>query len=519
MRRELARLAGSAARLGSRRYERSVVIAQREEFEVAVVGGGSAGCVVARRLAETTSGSVLHLEAGPDLRGDIPAALRDGWSIDEGFDWGYASEPDARGLADELRRGRLLGGTAWVTRFAPRGSPADYDEWAALGNPGWGFDDVLPYLTRLEADAEFGDQPWHGDSGPIPVTRYPEIELTEVAEAGLEALGAVGFPNVGDHNRPGAVGAGRMPMSSRRGIRVTPADAYIPLGDTPANLTIRPNAQVGEVVLEGIQATGIRLVDGSVVEAGWVVLCAGVYGSPAILMRSGIGPTDQLRSHQIPIRIDLPGVGQNLADHPAIDIECGSCGPTRDAPILHLLATFHSSASPSEAPDLMLWLSDPRGDPPAFEIDVGLLKPRSRGSVRLRSADPTEAPRIDLPGLDDPSDVDRLAEGYLRGLEVASRPELRHRCGDPPPAEPGSSADLLALIRKGGYSLPHVVGSCAMGPHPDDGAVVDSSGRVHGAERLNVADASIIPAPSSGFTQIPTIMLAERLSEEIASLL
>src|SRR6187200_1318781 len=120
MRRELARLAGSAARLGSRRYERSVVIAQREEFEVAVVGGGSAGCVVARRLAETTSGSVLLLEAGPDLRGDIPAALRDGWSIDEGFDWGYASEPDARGLADELRRGRLLGGTAWVTRFAPR---------------------------------------------------------------------------------------------------------------------------------------------------------------------------------------------------------------------------------------------------------------------------------------------------------------------------------------------------------------------------------------------------------------
>jgi choline dehydrogenase len=250
------------------------------------------------------------------------------------------------------------------------------------------------------------------------------------------------------------------------------------------------------------------------------VLCGGVYGSPQILMRSGIGPADHRRSHEVPVRVDLPGVGENLADDPGVDIECGPCRPAREAPILHLLATFHSSAaSTSEAPDLMLWLSDARGDPPTFEIDVGLLKPRSRGRVRLASADPIEAPCIDLPGLRDPFDVERLAEGYLRGLEIASRPEIRHLCSDPRPPEPGTADDLRALIGENGYSFPHVVGTYAMGPLPDDGAVVDASGRVHGTERLSVADASIMPTPPSGFSHIPTIMIAERLSEAITSLL
>jgi choline dehydrogenase-like flavoprotein len=165
----------------------------------------------------------------------------------------------------------------------------------------------------------------------------------------------------------------------------------------------------------------------------------------------------------------------------------------------------------------MLWLSDPHGDPPTFEIDVGLLKPRSRGSVRLRSADPMEAPRIDLPGLTDTSDVERLAKGYLRGLEVAARPEIGRLCDRRPPPEPGSADELRALIRENSYSLPHIVGTCAMGPRPDDGAVVDASGLVHGTEHLSVADASVIPSPPSGFSQVPTIMVAERLSERIAS--
>lgn len=148
-------------------------------FDVVIVGGGAAGCVVAARLAESPSRSVLLVEAGPDLRADLPAGFSDGWRLPRGFDWGYGSEPDARGVAEDLRRGKLVGGTSWLTRFAVRGSPADYDGWAGLGNAGWGFTDVLPYFRRLEADADFGDQPWHGDAGPIPVSRYPKVGLTE----------------------------------------------------------------------------------------------------------------------------------------------------------------------------------------------------------------------------------------------------------------------------------------------------------------------------------------------------
>jgi choline dehydrogenase len=483
-------------------------------FDVVIVGGGAAGCVFAARMAEASEGSVLLLEAGPDRRADLPDEMRDGWDITREFDWGYTSEPGAQGSPVNVRRTKLLGGTSWVTRFTPRGSPADYDAWEQRGNDGWSFEEVLPYFIRLETDTEFGEQPWHGDSGPMPSTRYLDLDYTDVAAAALNALGAAGFPMVDDHNRPGAVGAGRMPMSSVDGIRVTTADAYLRADSTPANLTIQAEAQVAEIFFDGTRAGGVRLVDGTVIEAGLVVLCAGTYGSPAILMRSGIGPADHLGSVGVPIRVDLPGVGANLADHPAVDVEFEYEGSSRSAPILHLIATFHSSLrSGSESPDLLLWISDPEGEPASFEIGVVLLKPRSRGSVRLRSADPAAPPAIELPELEESSDVERLVEGYRRAYEIAASPGIRRICGAPSSPEPRADLDLGGLIRAESYSLPHSVGTCAMGPRPDDGGVVDAAGRVHGTEALIVADASIMPDVPSGFTHFPTIMIAERLSE------
>ncbi len=488
-------------------------MATHETFDFVVVGGGAAGCVVAARLAESGSASVLLVEAGPDPRSSLPPELRDGWTIEpEPFDWGLIAEPDARHDARPLRRKKLLGGTSWLTRFSPRGAPADYAEWVALGNAGWGWDDVLPDLIRIENDADFGHEPWHGDDGPMPSARYLGLDYSDVAMATIEAAQACGLPWVDDHNRPGSTGTGRMPMSTREGNRVTTADGY--LAAPPANLTIRADTVVDRISFDGNRVAGVRTADGTLLEAGHVVLCAGVYGSPPILMRSGIGRADHLRSLEIKPLADLSGVGENLADHPAVDVECNYGGPPGNGPPLHAISTFHSSsAAPDEPPDLMLWLADPEGEPPEVAISVVLLKPRSRGRMRLRSPAAHDLPLIRLPALDDPYDVERLCEGTRRAFEILDRSEVVRLCETPPARLPDDEGELQEQILAGAWSVPHVVGTCAMGSSPDGGAVVDAQGSVYGTEGLTVADASIMPTVPSGFTHFPTIMIAERLSK------
>lgn len=488
----------------------------RNGFDTVIVGGGAAGCVLARRLAEHGDRSVLLLEAGPDLRDATPIDFRDGWRLPTIPDWGLQAEPDAAGATQKLRRGRVLGGTSWLTRFAVRGAASDFDAWAAGGNPGWGYEDVLPDFRRLETDADYGDRPWHGGEGPLPITRYLDHEPAGIHAAALDAFAAVGYPLVEDHNEPAAVGVGRMPMSSRAGRRVTALDAYLPSVWRPPNLTVRADAAVDRVLLDGGRATGIRLVDGTEIAADSLILAAGTYGSPAILLRSGIGPAEHLRSVGVEVRVDLPGVGANLADHPGVDLDSGWRGGAVDGPILHSIATFRSSTAPSGGPDMMFWASDPAGEEPGFYFDPILLRPASRGSVRLRSVDPTEPPRIELPGVREPADMDRLVEGYRRGLELANRPEVRRLSAEPAPPDPGNAAALRRVVADNAYSMPHVVGTCAMGPSPTDGAVVDSLGRVHGVAGLQVIDASIMPEPPSGFPHIITIMIAEHLASELA---
>ncbi len=484
--------------------------------DIAIVGGGAAGCVIARRLAERGDRSVLLLEAGPDLRQDTPDAWRDGWSLPVPLDWGFESEPDDAGAGRKLRRGRVLGGTSWLTRFAVRGAPADFDAWAARGNPGWSFEDVLPAFRRLEADAEFGAGPWHGADGPIPITRYPTHQRSDIHAAALEAMAAMGFPAVPDHNAPSAVGVGAMPMSSRAGVRVTTVDAYLPVdADLPA-MTIRSDALVDRVMIDAGRVTGVRLADGTVVHARRVILAAGTYGSPAVLMRSGIGPADHLGAIGIDVRVGLPGVGANLADHPGVDLDAGWQGTATAGPILHSIATFRSDRAPSDgAPDLMFWVSDPAGDDPGFYLDPILLKPRSRGTVVLRSADPEAPPRITLPGIRDADDLERLAQGYRIGVELANRPEIRRLATGPAPTVPETPDAIRTRILENAYSIPHVVGTCRMGPSPDDGDVVDADGRVHGVDGLHIADASVIPDAPSGFPHVIAIMLAEHLSARL----
>jgi choline dehydrogenase-like flavoprotein len=410
-----------------------------------------------------------------------------------------------------------VGGTSWVTRFAVRSSPQDFEAWAAAGLVGWTFDDVLPYFCRIEDDLEFGADPWHGAGGPIPVTRYPGLEPTDFEIALRGAFASNGFAEVEDHNRPGATGFGRMPRSSRGGARRTSADTYLAPEKVPSNLTVRADAPVDALLIARGEAAGVRLVDGTEVRAGWVVLCAGTYGSPLLLQRSGVGPAGVLTEAGVAVDMNLPGVGANLADHPSagIDLGYGGSATGRD---MHSLGTFRSSsAGAGEAPDLAMWVFDPAGDPAESAIDVALMTPMSRGSVRIRSADPLDPPLIELPGLRHDRDVDRLGEGLQRGRDIAMSQGLRRLCADEPSPVPADAAELRAVVHERAWSLPHTVGTCAMGPSAEAGAVVDASGSVHGVDRVSVVDASIIPTAPSGFPHLVTLMIAEKLSDHLST--
>lgn len=476
-------------------------------YDVVVVGAGSAGCVVAARLSEEGTRRVALVEAGPDFAPDaLPDDVRSAVDVTAAYDWGYHSEPTPAGNRLGLIRGRLVGGSSAVNAcFALRGDGAVYDEWAALGNDGWSFDDVLATFVALETDHDRTD-PWHGSAGPVGIRRYSRSELSRVQSAFVDAAVATGHPFEEDLNRPGGSGVGHVPMNAVDGVRQSAALTHLDAARGRPNFEVISDAEVDRVMISDDRATGVRLVDGRTIDADEVVLCAGAYGSPAVLLRSGVGPSEHLRHIGVDVVADVPGVGENLVDHPVIWFFAQTAEPAAPGTVAQQTALVATSSG-SPVPDLQVLPRYAAADGPVFIVDAAVMRPQARGTVRLVSADPRAAPAINPRFLSADADVTRMVEAIELGKQVLQARPL----ADLVEIDFAPAGDLAAYAKANVQSYLHPVGTCRMGPRGDDGAVVDAHGRVHGIGGLSVIDASVMPTIPTANTNLPTMMLAEHL--------
>lgn len=481
-------------------------MAREGEVDTIIVGAGPAGCVLARRLTEDPTHTVTLLEAGPDYGPDPaawPAELCDPTApYPTSHPWGYfdAGRPPDRPLP--LPRARVVGGCSTINAaWWLRGSAADYDGWAASGNQGWIFAEVLPAFRRSEADPLAG--PLHGTDGPVPVFRASQVDLTPVDEAFVAVAHEFGFPWVEDANgAPEQVpGISPMPKNVADGVRMHAAFTYLNPARPRPNLRLVPEALVDRVLIERGRAVGVRLADDRVLHCQEIVLCAGAFGSPAILLHSGIGPAAPLRTLGIDIVAERPGVGQGLQDHPLLDLlltfavkpghvpAATSFNPVfikarsarRAAEIdLHV---YHGQYFDAERGTWIVWFS------------LSLAHAVSRGSVSLTAPDPEATLAIDHRHLTEPIDLEALCDGAELIAHLVATPPLATMI------EPVSSllpawrtrTELRAAVRARVATTFHPSSTCRMGPASDPEAVVDHTGRVHGVAGLRVADASIFP--------------------------
>ncbi len=499
-----------------------------EPFDLVIVGAGSSGAVIAARASEDPRVRVCLVEAGPDYARleETPFDLVNGNQNSlRDHDWGFSYLPTERGREQVFPRGRVTGGSSAVnTCIALRGMPEDYDGWAGQGNPEWAWDRVLPAFKRLERDLDYGDAPYHGDSGPITIRRYSAEEMSVPQAAFLEAARELGYPDCPDANDPESWGSGPHPMNKVGRVRISTAVGYLAPARVRPNLTISPGTHTRRVVFDGGRAAGVEVErDGAVevIPGRVIVLSAGALQSPAILWRSGIGPRADLEGLGIDVVRDVPAVGANLCDHPALAVACTVKDPSivdHDLPLVQTILRYTAPGS-EHRNDLQIeqfTFSQRMDGQDAFAIAAVLEQSYGRGRVYLESADPHAKPRIEQRFCEDERDLLRLAQCFrdtLAFVDTRALGGLIDLVIFPNPDVPLSDDSLHELLRRFSASGYHPCGTVKMGPSTDSGAVVDQYGRCHAIEGLVVADASIMPEVPRANTNLTSIMIGEMVGE------
>ncbi len=524
-------------------------------FDYVIVGGGSAGCVLANRLSQNPTTTVALLEAGGNDN-YIWIRIPVGYLFCMGnprTDWGFTTEPvqglNARSLA--YPRGRVLGGCSSINGMIyMRGQARDYDHWRQLGNLGWSWDDVLPYFLKSEDQAAVPIDDLHGEGGEWRVEN-PRLSW-EILDAFRDAAGQAGIPMTDDFNRGNNEGCGYFHVNQRRGWRWSTSKGFLDPAKGRTNLHVLTHAQVKKLTIENGRATGFSLQlngEDAVIHASKeVILAAGAIGSPQLLQLSGIGPAPLLREHGIEVIRDLPGVGENLQDHlqvrcaykvhgvqtlneransligkfaMALEYAAFRSGPMSMAP--SQLGAFAKSDPAMETPNLQYHVQpltlDKFGEPlhpfPAFTASVSNLRPESRGYVRIKSPDPLAKPAIQPNYLSTPTDRRIAVDSIRLTRRIISQPALQKYA--PEEFKPGiqfqSNEELVTATGDIATTIFHPVGTCRMGI--DDMSVVDESLRVRGIDGIRVVDASVMPTITSGNTNSPVVMIAEKASDMI----
>jgi choline dehydrogenase len=493
--------------------------------DLIIVGAGSSGAVIARRVSENADLRVLVLEAGPDYPDSalLPPDLADGSRNSmRSHDWGYRHRPTRRNAIFPFPRGRVVGGSSAVnTCIALRGQPCDYDEWAERGLSEWSWAECLPAFKRLERDLDVDDE-WHGRDGPLPVRRHPPEEWAPWQAAFVEACRELGFPDCYDSNRPGAHGVGPHAMNKVGGRRISVAEANLtPEVRRRDNFALRPDTLVRRVLFRGRTAIGVEVEGQSGVEtlhADRVVLCAGAINTPGMLLRSGIGPRGEVERIGCDEVADLPAVGR-LLDHPgtAIFLRPRWFAPMSFRyPLIQTVLRYPTREGGHPA-DMLLQpgsrLTLPRLDVPLVSLMCSVGKPRGQGRMHWRSASPRELPRIDSQLLADPHDLALAADAMQLAYRLAqTRPMSELAAHFWPSARLLRSRarveDWIFGACDSGY---HPCGTVAMGAAGDPSAAADGRGRVFGVENLYVADASLLPTIPSSNIHLPVLMVAERI--------